>query len=204
MLALVACGEMAPTKEGQDEGLSARDSNRYVYTDPMGYLAAEQEAAVWSLGNFKASADSRDYYSRLMYLLAELERQNVAAEQSNGHSSVSSQPRTYVPVEAPMDERHSDWLNGYRTFGGPPEWEDDFWERVIRCESTWQIEPGNPSYIGPMQWDPGSWATASGYTGLTDRYSWYAHGAATAVWVTHFGVDPSGTGGWYHTWRYGC
>lgn len=106
--------------------------------------------------------------------------------------------------EVPQNDALSDWLAGYRAFDGPAEWEDDFTTRVIVCESGWSIEPGNPSYIGPMQWSPDSWARVSGYTGLTDRYSWYAHGGNTAVWVTDLGVDPSSTGGWYHTWNYGC
>ena len=77
----------------------------------------------------------------------------------------------------------AEWLAGYRAFGGPAEYEQRFIESVIPCEGSWQIEPGNPSYIGPMQWHPDSWAKASAGTGLTDRYAWYAHGAATAWWV---------------------
>ena len=91
------------------------------------------------------------------------------------------------------------WSTGYRAFGGPPEYERWFIEHVIPCESRAQIDPGNPDYIGPMQFHPDSWARASAGTGLTDRYSWYAHGAATAWWVLRI-EHPGGSGGWPTCW----
>lgn len=91
------------------------------------------------------------------------------------------------------------WQRGYHEFNGNPAYESHFIEDVIPCESGWRIDPGNPSYIGPMQWHPDSWARASAGTGLTDRYDFYAHGAATAWWVARI-AHPGGGGGWPTCW----
>lgn len=199
MLALAVSGEPTPAQEVANETRNDQDvaamalwvaaRPRTTYPNPD-----DQHAAQWAIGRTMGQQPIR----------AGVAGGDVHVQRSGDGDRVQHPPAQSQGAVVDAFGAEAEWLAGYRAFGGPAGYEQRFTRRVIVCEASWSIEPGNPSYIGPMQWHPDSWARVSAYTGLFDRYSWYAHGAATAAWVTHFGVDPAGTGGWFHTWNYGC
>ncbi len=106
-------------------------------------------------------------------------------------------------VELGPVARAEDWRlfrQGYRDFGGNPEWEDRFVDVIDTCESEGHGWADTyPLYISRAQFHPGSWATAVGVTKLTDPSDPYHVGAAVAAWselISH----PGGTGGWAAFW----
>ena len=90
---------------------------------------------------------------------------------------------------------------GYRDFGGNPEWEDRFVDVIDTCES-----PGHewndvyPLYVSRAQFDPRSWATAADATTLADPANPYHVGANVAVW-SRLIEHPGGSGGWPGCWQ---
>ena len=91
---------------------------------------------------------------------------------------------------------------GYRDFGGNPEWEDRFVDVIDTCESrdygwadTYEL------YISRAQFHPDSWATAVSATKLNDPADPYHVGGNVAVWSN--ATDPGGSGGWPGCWGEG-
>lgn len=154
MLALVAgCGD-APQRGGSDTNIQAE-----VRQDP-------DWAAIWSSLHMPPG-------------MARAEPAGVALAGVRR----ASDPLSDLPPYLEFAERVTQWRLGYWAYNGPPEFERHFVEDVIPCESKWQIDPGNPMYLGLMQWLPDSWSRAAGRTGLTDWRDPFAQGANTAVWV---------------------
>ena len=72
------------------------------------------------------------------------------------------------------------FLQGYRDMGGPPDLEAHFIERVIPCESNWDVQAISPSgHLGLAQFTQDSWDKAGG----GDWTNAYQQGANTARWV---------------------
>ena len=94
---------------------------------------------------------------------------------------------------------------GYRDFNGNPEWEERFID-VLLCEGDYWVGYSGPPvsrYISRAQFDPGSWATATAATELSDPDNPYHVGANMAWWsgaISH----PGDSSGWPGCWRRGA
>lgn len=108
---------------------------------------------------------------------------------------------TAMPPEAPLNvptvipdvpvytDVQSEFFQGYRDAGGI--YEEAHIYRVIRCESNWnQYSQG--AHLGLAQFNPGTWATISADTGLTDWTDPYSQGANMATWAMRF-ENPGAT-----------
>ncbi len=85
--------------------------------------------------------------------------------------------------------------DGYRDGGSPyPEGRID---AMVWCESRWRIDPGG-YYLGLAQFDPGTWATVSTWTGLYDWRKAYHQGYNVAAWAA--AVSPGTSAGWPACW----
>ncbi len=84
---------------------------------------------------------------------------------------------------------------GYRDGGAP--YPEERIDAMIQCESSWRIDPGG-SHYGLAQFDPGTWATVSAITGLTDWLDPYQQGFNTATWASL--IDPGNRAGWPTCW----
>ena len=111
-----------------------------------------------------------------------------------------------LPVSAPSV--HSDlptsdpsgaFADGFRAWGGREEWLEHFVNDVLPCESSEWGGWYDNGYVSRGQFDPGSWATAVGNTGLSDPTNPYAVGAAIAWWSNAI-EHPGSTGGWPTCW----
>ncbi len=90
---------------------------------------------------------------------------------------------------------------GYRDFGGNPEWEDRFVDVIETCESEgYGWADVYPLYLSRAQFDPDSWRRAAGMSGLYDPADPYTVGANVAVWSNAI-AHPGGSGGWGGCWR---
>ena len=94
---------------------------------------------------------------------------------------------------------------GFQDFDGNPEWEDRFVD-VLLCEGDYWVGYSGPPvsrYISRAQFDPGSWATATAATELSDPDNPYHVGANMAWWsgaISH----PGDSSGWPGCWRRGA
>jgi len=111
-----------------------------------------------------------------------------------------------VGREAPEDADAA-FLQGYRDFGGRPEWERHFVDDVIpNCENYGRPDSGwywdwsmGDVHLSAAQFHPNSWGRAAQLTGLSDPTNLYHVGANVAAWsnaISH----PGGTGGWPYCW----
>ena len=99
------------------------------------------------------------------------------------------------------------FLEGYRSAGGPPEYESHLVNDVLPCEDIagWGGYYDN-GYISRAQFTPANWATTSLHTGLSDPTDPLAVGANVAWWIKTLeteGSHPGGSGGWPVCWNVG-
>lgn len=93
---------------------------------------------------------------------------------------------------------------GYLDAGGPPDLLAHFTGRVIPCESSGLIDPGNPDYLGIAQFTRGTFA-ANARAGADWRDS-YEQGWAVGTLIRRLlasGVSPGSTAGWPTCWHVG-
>lgn len=118
-------------------------------------------------------------------------------ESGGGAGSVPSVPRVQSGQQH-GDAAVADFSRGYQDAGGDPALLPHVIE-VVDCESSWQLDPGNPDYWGLGQFVPSTW-----YANARAGASWmdpYEQGWAMATLIGK--VDPGSTGGWPVCWWVG-
>jgi hypothetical protein len=136
-------------------------------------------------------------------VLAGVEFQEDIAGRHDGLDVSIASP--FVQEEAENDLAWESFRQGYGDRGGVAAWEDHFVDDVLPCEAgRWTGYYGPPvsRYISRAQFHPGSWATTTSATGLSDPDNPYHVGANVAWWSRNIS-HPGSLGGWAECWKRG-
>lgn len=181
VLAIDGCGNRPPTKEVQ--------TVKIEYIQPQ--LDWWRYAQVTLEEQDKQQQEAKN--TQILYYIATLQEHRQPELRA---SSVQSSPIA-------MDESQQRFFEGYRSAGGNPEYEQRLLNHVIPCESGWQIDPGNPMYLGMGQFTPGTWESYSRFGADTDPFDSWEQGWAVANLIGDLedrGVSSGSSSGWPVCW----
>jgi hypothetical protein len=92
-------------------------------------------------------------------------------------------PDVAPAVQPPMGAVVDEFSRGFTDAGGDSATLRRFVEKIVPCESGWQIDPGG-YHLGLAQFNPESWASVASVTGFYDWHDPWQMGYNTWTWVT--------------------